>query len=143
MLIGIYTSILETDNRLALPDEVLANYKDSMYITRGFDRNVMVLTTQAFEAVYRKLTSLNLADSVARLLLRMLLSSAHHTEMTTDGKIYIPTPLKEFAGLKSDVLLVGQGDFIELWSPDIWKLQEEQFLTAEADRFSSLNITTR
>jgi MraZ protein len=143
VLIGIYTSILETDNRLALPDEVLANYKDSMYITRGFDRNVMALTTQAFEAVYHKLTALNLADSVSRLLLRMLLSSAHHTEMTPDGKIHIPTQLKEFAGLKSNVLLVGQGDFIELWSPEIWKTQEEQFLITEANRFSSLNITTR
>ena len=143
MLIGIYTSILETDNRLVLPDEVLANYKDGVYITRGFDRNVMALTTQAFEVVYRKLTALNLADSVARLLLRMLLSSAYQTDMTSDGKIYIPTPLKEFAGLKSKVTLVGQGDFIELWSPSIWKSQEEQFLKAEANRFSSLNITTR
>ena len=143
MLIGIYTSILETDNSLALPDEILANYQDGIYITRGFDRNVMGLTTQSFEVLYRKLTALNLADSVARLLLRMLLSSAHRTEVTSDGIIHIPSALKEFADLKSKVFVVGQGDFIELWSPDVWKSQEEQFLKAEANHFSSLNITTR
>ena len=143
MLLGLYPSILETDNRLVLPDGIREAYKDGLYITRGFDRNIMVLTMQAFEVIYEKITSLNLTDPIARLLLRMILGTAQRTEIAPDRKLNIPQSLMEFANLGREVILVGQGDFIELWSLDDWHRQEEQLLNVEANHFSTLNITTR
>lgn len=143
MLLGLYTSILETDNRLKLPDPMPDRYKDGVYITRGFDRNIMALTMQAFTAIYEKITALNLADPVARLLLRMILGSAQQAAVTFDGRLEIPESLKRFAELGSEVVLVGQGDFIELWSPAIWQIQADQLLSVEANRFSTLSVTTR
>lgn len=143
MLLGLYPSILETDNRLALPDEIQEDYKDGLYITRGFDRNIMVLTTEAFESIYDRIISLNIADPVARLLLRMFLGTAKWAEIGSDGKIPIPGPLKEFAILERDVILVGQGDYVELWSPNAWKIQEDQLSKVEPNHFSTLHITTQ
>ena len=143
MLLGLYTSILETDNRFVLPDDLREEYQGGFYVTQGFDRNIMVLTMQAFEAIYNRITAFNLADPVARLLLRMILGSAHRMEVELDGGVRIPDKLKEFASLNQDVVVVGQGDFIELWSPEAWNRQEQQFLDVEADRFSTLNISTR
>lgn len=143
MLLGLYTSILDTDNRLTLPDDFQEAYKDGLYITRGFDRNIMILTIQAFEAIYHRIAAFNLADPIARLLLRLLLGSAERTDLGTDGDIRIPGQLKEFGALERDVIIVGQGDFIELWSPQTWGPQAKQLLDVEADRFSTLNISTR
>jgi len=143
LLLGLYPSILETDNRLVLPDGIREAYKDGLYITRGFDRNIMVLTMQAFEVIYEKITSLNLTDPIARLLLRMILGAAQRTEIAPDRKLNIPQSLAEFANLGREVILVGQGDFIELWSLDDWHRQEEQLLNVEASHFSTLSITTR
>ena len=143
MLLGLYTSILETDNRLILPDDVRVAYKDGLYITQGFDRNIMVLTMQAFEAIYNRIMTFNLADPLARLLLRMVLGSAHKMEVGSNGEIFIPSPLKEFGAIDQNVVIVGQGDFIELWSPETWKEQVQRLLAAEADRFSTLNLSTR
>ena len=143
MLLGLYPSILETDNRLVLPDGIQEEYKDGIYITRGFDRNIMLLTMEAFDAIYDRITYLNIASPVTRLLLRMILGTAYQTEITSDGKVEISEPLKEFANLGRDVVLVGQGDFMELWSPDAWHRQEEQLLNVEANHFSTLEITTR
>jgi MraZ protein len=143
LLLGLYTSILEPDNRLILPDDVRVAYKDGLYITQGFDRNIMVLTIQAFEAIYNRIMTFNLADPLARLLLRMLLSSAHKMEVGRNGDIFLPSPLKEFGAIDQNVVIVGQGDFIELWSPETWKEQVQRLLAAEADRFSTLNLSTR
>lgn len=143
MLLGLYTSILETDNRLILPEHFRGAYSDGLYLTQGFDRNLMVLTNHAFEAIYKRITSFNLADPVARLLLRMILGSAYQTDLGTNGDIHIPTPLKEFGALEREVVSVGQGDFIELWSPEAWDQQAKQILAAEANRFSTLNLSTR
>ena len=143
MLLGLYTIILEPDNRLILPDDVRVAYKDGLYITQGFDRNIMVLTVQAFEAIYNRIMTFNLADPLARLLLRMILSSAHKMEVGRNGEIFVPSPLKEFGAIDQSVVIVGQGDFIELWSPETWKEQVQRLLAAEADRFSTLNLSTR
>jgi MraZ protein len=143
LLLGLYPSILETDNYLTLPDGIQEEYKDGFYITRGFDRNIMLLTQQAFQAIYNRVTSLNLTDPLARLLLRMMLSSAYQAKSTSNGRVQISNPLMEFANLESEVILVGQGDFMELWSRDAWSKQEEQLLNVEVDQFATLDITSR
>jgi len=143
LLLGLYTSILEPDNRIALPDGIREEYEDGLYVTRGFDRNIMVLTVDAFESIYDRVTSLNIADPIARLLLRLILGAAQQAGVKADGKIPIPEPLKEFASLERDVIIVGQGDYLELWSPSAWQKQEEQLSSVEPNHFSTLQITTQ
>ena len=143
MLLGLYSSILEDKNQLVLPDGFKEEYKDGIYITRGFDRNIMALTLSAFESIYERVMSLNLADPVVRLLLRMVLGNAYRAEITPDWKIDISDTLKEAADLEREVILVGQGDFVELWSPDNWSKQEEKLINIEANQFSALNIASR
>lgn len=143
MLLGLYTCILETDNRLILPDDFRGDYTDGLYLTQGFDRNIMVLTKSAFEVIYKKITSFNLADPVARLLFRMVLGSIHIMELESNGGIHIPVRLKEFAALEQAAVLVGQGDFTELWSPEEWQKQEARLQEVEPDRFSTLHISTQ
>lgn len=143
MLLGLYTCILENDNRLILPDDFRSEYKDGIYLTQGFDRNIMVLTRSAFEVLYKRITSFNLADPVARLLFRMLLGSIHIMELESNGGIRIPEKLKEFAVLGQTAIAVGQGDFMELWSLKEWNKQEERLREVTADRFSTLHISTQ
>ena len=143
MLLGLYSSILEDKNRLVLPDGFKEEYKDGIYITRGFDRNIMALTLSAFDSIYERVMSLNLADPVVRLLLRMVLGNAYRAEITPDWKIDISDTLKEAADLEREVVLVGQGDFVELWSPDNSSKQEEKLINIEANQFSALNIASR
>jgi MraZ protein len=75
----------------------------------------------------------------------MILGSVYKTEVEEDGSIPILDTLKSFARLSTEVVLVGQGDFLEIWSPEIWSKQEEQLLDVEKDpnRFSMLTLSTR
>lgn len=145
LLLGLYSTILETGNRIELPVDFAEQFEDELFITQGFDRNIMALTMDAFEEVYERVTSVNIADPLARLLLRMILSSAYKAEIESDGTIQVSKSLKEFAQLEKDVVLVGQGDFIEIWSAEFWEQQTKQLSETEMDpgRFASLLITTR
>jgi MraZ protein len=128
-----------------LPADFKEHFKDGVYITQGFDRNLMVLTREAFEQIYTRVMTSNLADPLARLLMRMLLGNAYEAEIDDAGGIRIQQRLKDFASLAHDVILVGLGDYLELWSPEHWNKQEEQLSNVEANtsRFSSLVIVTR
>jgi MraZ protein len=136
---------LDAQSRLPVPGAFKDELSGSHFITQGFDRNLLILTAGAFQEVYRRVTSLNIADPLARLLLRMILGTAHEFEMDAGGRVVIPDDLRAFAGLDLNALLVGQGDYLEIWSPELWDAQAAQINDAEANgaRFAMLTISTR
>ena len=114
-------------------------------MTQGFDRNLQVLTASAFQEIYRRVTSLNIADPLARLLLRLILGTATEMGVNKSNHLMIPENLKEYANLQQNILLVGQGDYFEIWAPDLWARQETLLRDAETNsaRFSLLTVATR
>lgn len=145
MLLGKFPRAMDTRNRFAVPLAFRRELADGAYMTRGFDRNLQVLTASAFREIYRRATSLNLADSAARMLLRLLLGTAVEVSVDKNDCLGIPDDLKEFAGLGKDLLLVGQGSYFEIWAPARWSEQETQLrdVDANSSRFAALTITIR
>jgi MraZ protein len=143
MFLGQHQSSFEADNRLAVPARFRDLLAQGAYITQGFDRNLLVLSADAFQAIYARFTALNIADPLARLLLRMILGSATELEIDASGHMLVPSKLREFAGLEADAVLVGQGEYIEVWTPGAWQQQELrlQDVEANAGRFAGLVLT--
>ncbi len=143
MFLGKFARSLDANSRFSVPPAYRGSLAGGAYVTQGFDRNLQVLTTAAFQEIYRTVISLNIANPLARLLLRMILGTAQESGVDADGQLVIPEELKEFANLQNDVLLVGQGEYFEVWAPELWNQQEAQLrdVEANASRFSTLNVT--
>ncbi len=143
MFLGKYARTLDAKNRFTAPPAFQSELNGGAYMTQGFDRNVQVMAAAAFQQLYRQAKALNTADPLARLLLRLLLGST--TELPA-GKstLAIPDSLRGYAGLGENVLLIGQGDYFEIWSPDEWRTQEAQLQdsVANASRFAALPFGT-
>jgi MraZ protein len=144
LFLGKFSTSLEPKNLFSVPTAFRAQLSNRMYITQGFDRNLQVLTEDAFQEIYRRVVSLNIADPLARLLLRLVLGTAAELGMDNNNLI-IPENLKEFANLQDEILLIGQGDYFEIWAPELWNKQETQLRDAEANsaRFSALTVSIR
>jgi MraZ protein len=142
MFIGQYRREINENSRLRVPTVFCEPLSGGAYVTQGFDRNLWVLTTKAFQEIYQRVTAMNLADPLARLLLRMILGAASELEVDEAGSILIPQNLREFANLNDEAILVGQGDYFEVWSPALWHEQETQLQDAEtnAQRFVMLDL---
>jgi MraZ protein len=145
LFLGKHSSKLDKYSRLSTPSQFREELSNRSYITQGFDRNLLVLTRDAFQEIYRRVVSLNIADPLARVLLRLILGTAHEVHMDKNGDLPIPNELKEFANLHENILLVGQGDYFEIWSADLWNNQEAQLNDADTNssRFSRLTVATR
>jgi MraZ protein len=144
LLLGKYGRTLDVKNRITVPPAFQAELTGGAYMTQGFDRNVQVLTAGAFQQLYHQAASLNIADPLARLMLRLFLGSAIELP-TGKSTLVIPDSLRAYAGLDGNVLLIGQGDYFEIWSPDQWRVQESQLQDAatNASRFAALELGTR
>jgi MraZ protein len=145
LFLGHYPGQLKNSNLLSLPSDWRKLISGGIYLTQGFDQNLLILTTGTFHEIYLRITSLNITDPLARLLLRMFLGMASFLEMDEIGGIPLPVNLMEYANLKSEIVIVGQGDYLEIWSPDLWYQQQSQIQDAQANaqRFSTFTIATR
>ena len=145
MFLGKHLCGLDKENQFMPPDRFRKYLNDDMYITKGFDHNLWVLTNSSFQEIYKKLKHLNVTDPMARLLFRLILGAAIEAGINEQGNLKISDDLREYAQVKNEVLLVGQGDYFEIWSPEIWNNQEEELRNAESnkERFSVFELTTR
>ncbi len=135
---------LDDKGRLMIP----ARYRDLLaagaFITQGFDKCLMVMTDNYFKQVYDRINNMNLADSTARMLRRLILSNAYPVEVDKVGRILVPQNLRSFLAIESGELTVaGQGEYFEVWSPAEWKMQIDNLQDVEANeqRFSALDLS--
>jgi MraZ protein len=145
MFLGQFRHNLDAKGRLTVP----ARFRDLLvpggaYVMQGFDRNLIVLPTSTFDTVSRRINQMSLTDAKARLLRRQIFSTANPVEVDRVGRILIPQFLREFACLENGVTVVGNGNYFEIWSPELWEEQVEELQGDQinADRFEGLILTS-
>ena len=87
---------------------------------------------------------MNLADPTARMLRRLILANAYPVEVDKVGRILVPQNLRAFLGIANGELIVaGQGEYFEVWTPGDWSGQMAQLQDTEANnaRFSTLDLS--
>jgi MraZ protein len=143
MFLGQYTHNLDNKGRLTIPARYRDLLLDGAYVTQGFDRNLIVMTVTAFENMSQNVKQMSITDSKARLLRRLIFSNGEKVEVDKAGRILIPQFLRLGAGLNGEAIVVGVGDYFEIWSPEHWGEQASRLQDAEAnaDLFSMFDIS--
>jgi len=142
--LGTYQHSLDEKGRLTIPARFRDLLAGGAFITQGFDRCLMVSTTAYFEEVYQRLDTMNLADPKVRLLRRQILATAYSVEADKLGRILVPQSLRAFIDLNNEAFVVGQGDYFEIWTPQLWNEQIVQIQDTEANtqRLATLDLSS-
>ncbi len=143
MFLGQYPLSMGDDRSVEIPEsfrEVLAH---GAYITRGFEQNLLVMSEREFKETCQRVNSLNMADPSVRLLQRLILGNASRLDIDGNGRVILSDELAAFAGIEKVIILVGQGDYIEAWSPEAWEKQVCMLEDVEANsaRFAQLDLS--
>lgn len=143
MFLGNYRHTLDDKGRLTIPARFREALGEGGYVVQGFDGNLMVLPPVVFQGLYAQLSRLSLTDPAARMLRRLILAAAAEVSLDRAGRILIPPYLREAAGLDGEVVLVGVGEFFEIWSAAAWERQQQALADAEANaqRFAALDLS--
>jgi MraZ protein len=144
MFLGQFRHNLDDKGRLTIPAVFRDSVGQGAFISQGFDRNLMVMTAEYFQQVYERINAMSITDPSARLLRRLLLSNAYQVEVDKAGRILVPQHLRQFLGLDGEAMVVGQGEYFEIWSPSGWdeQMQALEDTEANAGRFAALDLST-
>jgi MraZ protein len=145
MFLNQYHHSFDDKGRLTIPAKFRELPAEGAYVVQGLDRNLMVLPPPVYKILYDRIMTMNLADPDARLLRRIILGNALQVNPDGSGRILLSQNLRDYAGLETEVVFVGQGDYFEIWAAEPWQKQQNLINDAEtnAKRFATLDLRTR
>ena len=120
MFLGEYKHNCDDKNRLRLPPKFKKEISGGLILTKGNDGCLFIVPKNQFEVILEKINNLPMFDSKAQLPIRMLFSSAVELQEDNQGRFLLPLNLKDFAKINKDVIFIGVGNRIELWSQENW-----------------------
>lgn len=125
MFIGEYRHTIDDKGRIALPAKFRAKLSDGVIITKGLDSSLVAYTKEEWDSLASKISSLPYTQANARAFSRLMLAGASECDLDKQGRINIPSHLREFAKLKSNVVVVGVFNRIEVWDLSEWNVYRE------------------
>ncbi len=143
MLLGEYKHSIDDKGRLAIPAKFRAKIEGGAIITRGLDKCLFVFTMREWEKLAEKLVALPLAQANSRAFSRLMLSGAADVELDSQGRILIPEPLREYAGLSKNSVVAGVYNRMEVWDAEVWneyKKKTESSSEEIAEKLGELGI---
>jgi MraZ protein len=121
VFIGTYDHSLDPKGRVILPRKFRDELGQDMVFTKGIERCLYVFPLAEFQAFADKLRSLPLTERPSRDFVRVFVAGASQESADGQGRVVIPQPLREYASLTKDVVVVGQLRRIEIWDRAEWE----------------------
>jgi MraZ protein len=122
MFIGTYEHTIDEKSRLTLPARFREQLGDGVVLARGLDGNVALYPRETWAmTVEARISALDPLSREARELRRFFFSGAAESKVDNQGRILVPAVLTRHAGLEHDVIVAGNYDHLELWSPAAWE----------------------
>lgn len=120
MFIGEYRHSLDNKGRIIVPARFRDELNGSFIITRGLDTCLFGFTMEEWSNQGNKIATLPLTQGDARAFSRLFFSGAAECEMDKQGRVLLPSNLREYAKIDKDVVVIGVSDRFEIWSQEVW-----------------------
>jgi MraZ protein len=120
MFMGEFEHSIDAKGRIIIPSKFREDLGEEFVVTLGLDGCLFAYPQnewQTFSSELRKLPG----TKEARQLHRWFFGKAAACEVDKQGRILIPSTLRESAGLEKDIVFVGVLNKIEIWSKEHWE----------------------
>ena len=135
MFLGTHTPRLDDKGRLALPAKFRTELEGGLVITKGQERCLFVFPMAEFSRITELLRSAPVTQRSVRDYSRVFFASASHEVPDGQGRITVPSQLREYAGLSKDCVVIGANSRVEVWDAAAWQNYladtEQSFADAE------------
>ena len=135
---GEYLHTIDGKGRVIIPAKFREDLGEKFVATKGLDHCLFVYPLNEWQILEQKLRALPFTQSDARAFVRFFFSGATECELDKQGRILLPSNLREYAQLEKDVVLVGVSSRVEIWSQALWTEYSSQAEAAYASAAETL-----
>jgi len=143
MFYGEYRPNLDQKGRFLMPVKLKEGLKDKFILTKGLDNCLYAYSLEEWKVYSDKAQALAQSDKEVRAFMRIFFSGAYECEVDKQGRVVIPSNLREYAGLTKETYIIGVAARVEIWSNENWKAymnDDAGSLDKYADTMASLGM---
>ena len=134
VFLGTYSPRLDDKGRLALPAKFRPDLEGGLVICKGQEHCLYVFPAAQFASFTQGLANAPITDARVRHYGRTLFASASNETPDGQGRITVPPPLRQYAGLTKDCVVIGANTRIEVWDALAW----QEYLDNAESAFSEI-----
>ncbi len=127
---GSFYHTVDAKGRVSLPAKFRSLIGQRVVVTLGFDSCVWILPESTWEAWMKKVRSMSQLDPSVRKLTRHMVGNAQECEIDRLGRINLSAPIRAYAGIDKDVVVMGMIDAVEIWAKDRFDQRQESDVQA-------------
>lgn len=125
MFLGEYQHSLDAKARITIPSKFREELGEKFVATKGLDNCIFLYPLQEWQEIEQKLSKLPLTRADVRSFVRFFFSGAAELEVDKQGRTVVPINLREYAEIEKDIVVIGVGSRIEVWSTGKWENYNE------------------
>ena len=119
MFMGEYNHSIDQKGRLIVPSKFREQLGNEFVVTKGLDGCLFVYSNEEWQRIEEKFREIPLTTKDARKFSRFFAGAAT-CEVDKQGRILLPSNLREYAAIEKEVVSVGVLSRVEIWSKDRW-----------------------
>ncbi len=135
---GSYSYSVDSKGRINIPARlrkyVSTEANDTFVITRGFEQCLFVYPLDEWNRLEQSIRALSSSNPKDRYFTRTLLQIATESQLDGQARITVPKELLQFAGIETEVLIIGVFERIELWNPKVY----QKYLESQPDSYENI-----
>lgn len=135
MFLGTHSPRLDEKGRIILPAKFREELAGGLVLTKGQENCIYVFSAREFEKVHADMVGAPMQSRQARDYNRVFLSGASDEVPDKQGRVTIPAPLRSYAGLDRELVVIGAGNRAEIWNAQSW----EKYLHEQEQAFSQMD----
>lgn len=122
-LTGEFFPTIDANGRLAFPAKLREGLGERFYITLINEPFLVAMSEEEFELLGEKIQ--NLPPEEASDMRRRVYPNAYLVEPDRQGRVSIPSTIRERSGVTNEVAVIGNWNRAEIWDKDTWTREQE------------------
>jgi MraZ protein len=144
MFRGSFEHSVDSKGRVSVPakfrDIIAERYEGKLVMTMDLDRCVTIYPLEEWERVEEKIRNVPQMQKEVKDYMRFIFSAATESDLDRQGRILIPSGLREHAGISKSVVVVGIINKFEIWDKATWHARRSQNSDKISETLASLGL---
>lgn len=143
MFLGEFEHSIDDKGRITIPAKFRGRLAVGLVVTKGIDRCLLLYPMDVWAVLAQRISALPQTDPKAREFRRQMFGGASDSIPDRQGRVNMPSYLREYANIDSNAVIIGLYDHCEIWNPEHWRERQQQSLMdpeGRAAQFTSLGI---
>lgn len=124
MFFGEFEYKIDEKGRVPVPPKFRSALREGVVLTPGLEKCITAYPLPEWKKVAATLTTGAVSSAKLRRLNRAVFATAFSLEVDRQGRIALPAPLRQYALIEDDVVIIGANNYLELWSKELWEAEK-------------------